>query len=432
MSRTPEFPCSSCDKNVNNNHKALQCDICNQWIHLRCNYLDLTEYNRLKKCSLDWFCTNCLKEILPFQKLTTNELIPLTTKGITLTEAQASHHISPQLQTHLNNLSKFLNDNSSNNTEDAEDNGNHDNDLVNPINCKYYDYDEFGAAKFSSSKSFSILHYNIHSIQKHIESLRTLLLMLESDKFEFDIIAISESKILKNNAPQVDIKIQNYHNPISIPTEANKGGVLLYVNKRHQNFKPRNDLNVYAPKKLESAFIEIINNKTKNDIIGVIYRHPSMELDTFNEEHLRPFMQKISLEKNKNTCIAGDFNVNLLNVSSHEQSSEFIDILTSEYFSPTITLPTKLNSSGNDTLIDNIYSNIFNPDIISGNITFNVSDGHLPSFTIFPKSNQNHLPKKHNIYKHNTTKFNPNHPDFQVSKFEMSQEIQPLDWGKNH
>ena len=69
-----------------------------------------------------------------------------------------------------------------------------------------------------------------------------------------------------------------------------------------------------------------------------------------------------------------------------------MDIFTSEYFTPTITLPTKLNSSGIDNLIDNIYTNIFNLDTISGNITFNVSNGHLPSFTIFPKSNQNHLP----------------------------------------
>ena len=106
---------------------------------------------------------------------------------------------------------------------------------------------------------------------------------------------------------------------------------------------------------------------------------------------------KISLEKNKNICLAGDFNVNLINVSSHLPSSEFMNILSSNYFLPTITLPTKLNASGNDTLIDNIFSNIFNPDIISGNILFNASDGHLPSFAIFPRSNQNHLPKKHTV-----------------------------------
>ena len=80
--------------------------------------------------------------------------------------------------------------------------------------------------------------------------------------------------------------------------------------------------------------------------------------------------------------------------------------------------------------LNNIYSNFYNPDIISGNVTFNVSDGHLPSFAIFPKANQNHLPKKHNFYKHNTKIFNPANPDFPVTKFEASQEIQALDWGQ--
>ena len=34
----------------------------------------------------------------------------------------------------------------------------------------------------------------------------------------------------------------------------------------------------------------------------------------------------------------------------------------------------------------------------SGNLLIGISD-HLPSFLIVPKNNQNHLPKKHNVYK---------------------------------
>ena len=226
----------------------------------------------------------------------------------------------------------------------------------------------------------------------------------------------------------MDISITNHHKPISTPSEANKGGVLLYVNKKHHP-KPRADLNIYASKTLESAFIEIINPNAANDIVGVVYKHPSMDADCFNNTHNRPLITKIGLENNKNVCIAGDFNINLLNVSSHASSSEFLDILSSNHFLPTITLPTKLNPV-NDTLIDNIYTNIFNPDIISGNITFNVSDGHLPSFVIIPKPNQNHLPKKHNLSKHNSKKFNPNNPNFPAYKAEMSEDLNNLDWNQ--
>ena len=42
--------------------------------------------------------------------------------------------------------------------------------------------------------------------------------------------------------------------------------------------------------------------------------------------------------------------------------------------------------------------------MICGNLSTTISD-HLPSFVILPKSNQAHLPKKHNILKRDTKKF---------------------------
>jgi len=140
-----------------------------------------------------------------------------------------------------------------------------------------------------------------------------------------------------------------------------------------------------------------------NDIIGVIYRHPSMNPDDFNENYLRELMHKLAQEKSKNIYITGDFNFNLLNSSNNEETSEFFDLMMSSFLLPTILLPTKINK-GPDTLIDNIFSNQYNPDIISGNLTLPISD-HLPSFCIFPKPNQNHLPKKHNMYKRDRKNF---------------------------
>ena len=155
-----------------------------------------------------------------------------------------------------------------------------------------------------------------------------------------------------------------------------------------------------------------------------------MPVDHFNDVHIRPLITKLSLKKDKNIHISGDFNINLLNVSSHAGSSEFFDIMSSNHLLPTISIPTKLNTSGNHSLIDNIYTNVFNPDIISGNITFNVSDGHLPSFVIIPKPNQNHLPKKHNFYKRSNKNFDPQDRDFPITKFLVSQELLNIDWNQ--
>ena len=271
---------------------------------------------------------------------------------------------------------------------------------VPTVDCQYYSMDEFALSKFNPKKNFSILHYNIHSIQLHIEEFCMALQLLD---FTFDVICISESKIRKDIEPIVDISLPGYQTPISMPTEATKGGVLMYV-RTGLNFKPRNDLQIYKPKLLESIFIEIINERDTNDIVGVIYRHPSMSESDFIDNELKSITEKLSND-NKKVFIAGDFNFDLLNTANHDETYEFFDTMMSNFLLPVITLPTKINR-GKNTLIDNIFTNQLNPETISGNLELDLSDGHLPSFLIIPKNNQNHLPKKHNIFSRSAKNFN--------------------------
>ena len=187
------FPCGVCRKNVNANHKAFCCDQCDLWVHIRCNYLNNKDYTNLQHDPEPFFCINCIKETIPHSNLTDNEIKPLLSKGIILpdnVDVNAFNAPSPRIQSHIDNINAFLTKASLPPDESDDD----DEENVSPINCNYYTYEEFSKAKFDSSTSFSILHLNIHSIQLHIESLQTLLLSLESDNFEFDIVAISESK----------------------------------------------------------------------------------------------------------------------------------------------------------------------------------------------------------------------------------------------
>ena len=131
--------------------------------------------------------------------------------------------------------------------------------------------------------------------------------------------------------------------------------------------------------------------KESNNSVGVIYRHPKMATNVFIDNKLGALMNKWSKENKKNIYIAGDFNFDLLKFSKHEDTANFFNKMTSNLFIPHIIVPTEINTR-NDTLIDNIFSNHYNPDTISGNLTVNISDGHLPAFLITPKSNQNHLP----------------------------------------
>ena len=277
------------------------------------------------------------------------------------------------------------------------DDGDLDDEDVDIIDCKYYTIEELNAKRYNSLKNFSILHLNIHSLEFHLDELRIALQLID---LKFDFICLTESKIRKNYEPKIDIKINGYQFPVGTPTEAGKGGVLIYV-KDGIDFMPREDLNIYKSKGLESHFIEAINKKGKNTIIGSIYRHPCMDENTFLDDYMQPLLDKLSID-NKKAFIAGDFNFNLLN-TDHTETSNFFESMMSNHLLPTITIPTKINPK-KSTIIDNIFTNQIHPDMCSGNFKLAISD-HLPSFFLIPRDNQNHQPKQQNLFTRKTKNF---------------------------
>ena len=60
----------------------------------------------------------------------------------------------------------------------------------------------------------------------------------------------------------------------------------------------------------------------------------------------------------------GDYNINLLNVDSHQLTSDFNDTLFSNGIVPMITHPTRVTSNS-ATLIDNILTNQLNNNNIN-------------------------------------------------------------------
>ena len=129
---------------------------------------------------------------------------------------------------------------------------------------------------------------------------------------------------------------------------------------------------------MESTFIEIVKPRKSNIIVWVIYRHPSIDLADFNCNYLNKLLENISKEQ-KSIFLLGDFNVNLLN--EHNETNEFLVSLASNSFIPLVLQPTRITSHSN-TLTD-IFSNVIDPEIISGNLTAMICD-HLPQFAIIP------------------------------------------------
>ena len=411
-------PCGVCGRKIRLDPETEKCVNCKLPMHIKCSKMTKKEYSNLKGSHM---CIKCITKCFPFSSLTDNEFYLSVIKCTNTPPGYTTDFNvlpSPAQQRLFNKLNNIINQNSFN-----HDGNNDEVDDQPPVDCSYYNVNEFLDAKFNASKSFSILHLNIHSIQFHIEDLRIMLQMLNCN---FDIIAISESKLQLGVDPQVDINLSGYQNPINTPTEASKGGVLLYV-ANGINFKPRNDLNIYKSKELESAFIEIINPKEVNSIVGVIYKHPCINGDIFNNDYLKPLLSKLATQNNKNIYIAGDFNFDLIKASTDRETIDFYNSMTSNFLLPLITLPTKINTF-KDTLIDNIFTNQFNPDFKTGNITIGISD-HLPSFMIVPKNNQNHLPKNHNVYRRDTKRFNKENflRDFSYINWDKAIDIHKKD-----
>ena len=71
---------------------------------------------------------------------------------------------------------------------------------------------------------------------------------------------------------------------------------------------------------------------------------------------------KQATKEQKSIFLLGDFNVNLLNDNEHNQTNELLDFLATNSFISLILQPSRITSHSN-TLIDNIFSNVFVPEI---------------------------------------------------------------------
>ena len=199
ITKKVEYPCSICKKNVNNNHLAIECTNCYFWSHIKCNDIEKKQYREFQlKPELSFYCLKCKADILPFMKLNDYEFDSAFKKGennikfTNFTPTSYQQEMFEKLNKEIDDYNTWVN------------NEENESDYDHPLNCNYYGVDEFINCNFNSSNNFSIMHLNIHSIQLHIDELKSLLKMLDHT---FDIIAISESKL--KNDPTVNIKFQD-------------------------------------------------------------------------------------------------------------------------------------------------------------------------------------------------------------------------------
>ena len=56
-----KFPCGICNKDVLTNQKAIKCDSCDMWCHIKCDGTSIETYNKLMLSEEDsWHCLLCI------------------------------------------------------------------------------------------------------------------------------------------------------------------------------------------------------------------------------------------------------------------------------------------------------------------------------------------------------------------------------------
>ena len=261
--------------------------------------------------------------------------------------------------------------------------------------CKYYTASEFHNS--ADNHSLNIFHNNVNGLETKFENLHHFL---SNASTKFDIIAITEtSQRIINEEFYTNIALEGYTN-FSTATNTKKGGIIIYT-KNIFDVTERLDLNV-CHELYESTWIKIKNKKSKNVICGSIYRHPNNNIMAYEKflGYLELCLSKLSNE-NKEVYLCGDFNSDLLKLDSVNNYKKFYELMCSYDYLPQILQPTRIQGDS-ATIIDNIFTNICDSKIKSGNIITDFSD-HYSQFVSVKREKLEF--KKMTMYKRNYSTF---------------------------
>ena len=258
-------------------------------VHLKCNNLNVVDAEIIKNTGSDrfWICMFCSNNLFPFATLNDHKLYQ--------TFSQSNNHYSGSSNSYSTNTCSTLK--SPKNLSDLFNGFNdfsyqQNKNTENIINCQYYDIEEIQSFNYLiHQNALSLFHINTCSLSKNIEELAYLL---DETKTDFDVVGISESRIKKYKCPINSINL-NGDSHESCPTESAAGDTLLYISN-NLSHKPRNDLCIYKSAELESTFIEILNPKRTNVIVGCICCRPHIDLNEFNDYYINNLLDKLSKE----------------------------------------------------------------------------------------------------------------------------------------
>ena len=417
--------CSVCDKKVGK--LGIPCSSCKALIHCKCSNLRNAN-NTLHSFKGKWQCPTCIHQQYPFTDSDDKTLQDLSFNS---NKDEVCHFTSEvPIDEKLKQVLTYSQRTSWHSYTHPSDNDNFTDETDTLFedfkpNCHYYEVDQFRKTQSSwNQKSFSILHTNICSLQANIENLEDLLTDLS---YDFKVIALTETWNPEKSKDRFTAKqLPGYHEYYGTTGSSSKGGCGFYI-KDSLTSLPREDLDFKITEngqETETCWVELINTKSVNTLVGTVYRHPSKNNDQFFS-NLKKTLKKVNRERKK-VILCGDFNFNLLNFDQDDQVNTFLNTMIDCNLNPCITEPTRITNANKPSLVDNIFVNSFEQPT-SGNILEHISYDHLPNFTVL---NYVCSDKQIELKKRDDKKFTPK--DFEKELIDPTFILEVLNAGNTN
>ena len=225
--RNIKWPCIICNRPVQSNQKAIECDTCQKWCHINCDgRVTPQDYEVFQNNpNFEWQCLYCtLKEkydIFPFTLCDTDEL-----NKINNSDTMEFCKAIPNLE--------IIHETSSYEKYSLPD---IDSTFPNLLTSKYHSVDE--VQKLRIEKDFNIFHSNVNGLETKFENLHCFL---NGSKSAMDIIALTETTEHNEHSFLKNVKIDGY-DLHKTPTLTAKGGVAIYVKSEFKAHE-RTDLTI--------------------------------------------------------------------------------------------------------------------------------------------------------------------------------------------
>ena len=245
--RRPKFPCVTCGKGVIGSSKAIDCDLCSRWTHIKCTgYITDSRYNDL--CSQDsdtfsFICSECSINSLPFNG---EEDVGSSLDETVITQGTTRPSLT--------------------------------------------DPDHYECFK---RKGLHFLHLNVRSLVNKISEIRLL-----ASKTRAAVISLSETW-LDDSVLDNEISIGDYC-LVRRDRNRNGGGVCMFI-RSDIPFSHRHDL---SSDDLEILCCDILLPKTRPILVGACYRPPKQ--NDFIDK-LEELLFKVRTDSE--IYLLGDFNI---------------------------------------------------------------------------------------------------------------------------